>query len=174
MLNERQLEHAAAITETGAICSPTRSTMTTTPRIALVTGATQGLGLALVEGLAQRMTTADTVYLTGRNRDRVTQAAEATPGDGARVRGETLDVADPQAADRLAAQLEERHGGINIVFSNAVMWVGPDDDPSAIVDAYAETRRTGRSRRGGTRSRTAAPAPAPGPASSTSHPRSAR
>jgi NAD(P)-dependent dehydrogenase (short-subunit alcohol dehydrogenase family) len=45
--------------------------MTTTPKVALVTGATQGLGLALVEGLAQRMTPADTVYLTGRNQGRV-------------------------------------------------------------------------------------------------------
>jgi NAD(P)-dependent dehydrogenase (short-subunit alcohol dehydrogenase family) len=45
-----------------------------TPKVALVTGATQGLGLALVEGLAQRMAPEDTVYLTGRNVDRVTEA----------------------------------------------------------------------------------------------------
>src|ERR1700691_2679183 len=116
----------------------TRSTMTSTPRIALVTGATQGLGLALVEGLAERMTPADTVYLTGRDVDRVTQAVEAMPGGGARVRGEILDVAAPRAAGRLAARLNERHGSIDIVFSNAVMRVGPDDDPRAIVDTYAE------------------------------------
>jgi NAD(P)-dependent dehydrogenase (short-subunit alcohol dehydrogenase family) len=120
--------------------------MTTTPRIALVTGATQGLGLALVEGLAQRMTPADTVYLTGRNPGRVTQAAGAMPGGGARVRGEILDVADPEAAGRLAARLNERHGGIDIVFSNAVMRVGPDDDPRAIVDAYAEVNNFGTTR----------------------------
>jgi NAD(P)-dependent dehydrogenase (short-subunit alcohol dehydrogenase family) len=120
--------------------------MTSTPRIALVTGATQGLGLALVEGLAQGMTPADTVYLTGRDVDRVTQAVEAMPGGGARVRGEILDVADPQAAGRLAARLKERHGGIDIVFSNAVMRVGPDDDPRAIVDAYAEVNNFGTTR----------------------------
>jgi NAD(P)-dependent dehydrogenase (short-subunit alcohol dehydrogenase family) len=120
--------------------------MTTTPRIALVTGATQGLGLALVEGLAQRLTPADTVYLTGRDVDRVTQAVETMPGGGARVRGEILDVADPQAAGRLAARLKERHGGIDIVFSNAVMRVGPDDDPRAIVDAYAEVNNFGTTR----------------------------
>jgi NAD(P)-dependent dehydrogenase (short-subunit alcohol dehydrogenase family) len=120
--------------------------MTATPRIALVTGATQGLGLALVEGLAQRMTPADTVYLTGRNVGRVTEAVEAMPGGGARVRGEILDVADPEAAGRLAAQLNERHGGIDIVFSNAVMRVGPDDDPRAIVDAYTEVNNFGTTR----------------------------
>jgi NAD(P)-dependent dehydrogenase (short-subunit alcohol dehydrogenase family) len=120
--------------------------MTSTPRIALVTGATQGLGLALVEGLAERLTPADTVYLTGRDVDRVTRAVEAMPGGGARVRGEILDVADPQAAGRLAARLEERHGGIDIVFSNAVMRVGPVDDPRAIVDAYAEVNNFGTTR----------------------------
>jgi NAD(P)-dependent dehydrogenase (short-subunit alcohol dehydrogenase family) len=120
--------------------------MTTIPRIALVTGATQGLGLALVEGLAQRMTPADTVYLTGRNVDRVTQAVEAMPGGGARVRGEILDVADPQAAGRLAARLKERHGGIDVVFNNAVMRVGPDDDPRAMVDAYVEVNNFGATR----------------------------
>ncbi len=34
------------------------------PKTALVTGANQGLGLALVKALANRMTVADTVYLS--------------------------------------------------------------------------------------------------------------
>ena len=117
-----------------------------TPKVALVTGATQGLGLALVEGLTQRLTPADTVYLTGRDLDRVTQAVGTLPGGGARVHGEILDVAHPEAADRLAARLRERHGGVDIVFNNAVMRVGPDDDPRAIVDAYAEVNNFGTTR----------------------------
>lgn len=120
--------------------------MNTTPKVALVTGATQGLGLALVEGLAQRLTPADTVYLTGRNLDRVNQAVETLPGGGARVRGEILDVTDPHAADRLAADLRERHGGIDIVFNNAVMRVGPDDDPAGIVGPYTEVNNFGTTR----------------------------
>ncbi|MCW2638329.1 MAG: carbonyl reductase, partial [Dactylosporangium sp.] len=120
--------------------------MITTPKIALVTGATQGLGLALVEGLAHRLDTQDTVYLTGRNADRVAQAVESLPGGDARIRGEVLDVADPEAANRLAAQLRERHGGIDIVFNNAVMRVGPDDDPRVIVDEYTEVNNFGTTR----------------------------
>lgn len=115
-------------------------------RVAIVTGATQGLGLALVEGLAQRMAPEDTVYLTGRNIDRVTEAVEAMPAGGARVRGELLDVAEPDAAARLAARLADRHGGVDIVIGNAVMRVGPDDDQRAFVDAYAEVNNFGTTR----------------------------
>jgi NAD(P)-dependent dehydrogenase (short-subunit alcohol dehydrogenase family) len=115
-------------------------------RVAVVTGATQGLGLALVEGLAQRMTPADVVYLTGRDLDRVNQAVDAMPSGGARVRGEILDVAQPEAAARLATSLRERHGGVDIVFNNAVMRVGPDDDPRAIIDAYSEVNNFGTTR----------------------------
>ena len=117
-----------------------------TGKVALVTGATQGLGLALVEGLAARLSSADTVYLTGRGAGRVTHAVEALPAGGARVRGEVLDVADPHETDRLAARLAERHGGVDIVVGNAVMRVGPDDDPRAIVDAYVEVNNFGTTR----------------------------
>ncbi|GLY37705.1 carbonyl reductase [Amycolatopsis sp. NBRC 101858] len=117
-----------------------------TPKIALVTGATQGLGLALVEGLAARLSTEDTVYLTGRDAGRVAEAVEAGPAGGAEVRGEVLDVAEPGAPGRLAAKLAERHGGVDVVLGNAVMRVGPGDDPRAIVRAYAEVNNFGTTR----------------------------
>ncbi|MFI7107271.1 SDR family NAD(P)-dependent oxidoreductase [Nonomuraea sp. NPDC050227] len=120
--------------------------MSTTPKVALVTGATQGLGLALVEGLARRMTPDDTVYLTGRDAARVAEAAAAMPATGARVRGELLDVADPRAAAELAGLLRERHGGVDVVAGNAVMRVGPDDDMRALIDAYTEVNNFGTTR----------------------------
>lgn len=125
---------------------PTLDIMTATPKVALVTGATQGLGLALAKGLARRLAGQDTVYLTGRDPGRVAEAVKAVPGGGAAVRGEVLDVADRDAAGRLAAQLTERHGGVDIVFSNAVMRVGPDDDPRAIVDDYTQVSNFGTTR----------------------------
>jgi NAD(P)-dependent dehydrogenase (short-subunit alcohol dehydrogenase family) len=118
----------------------------TVPRVALVTGATQGLGRALVAGLAGRMDAADTVYLTGRDAGRVALGVASLPAGVARVRGEVLDVADPGAAGKLAAQVQERHGGVDIVFNNAVMRVGPDDDPRAIVEEYVEVNNFGTTR----------------------------
>jgi NAD(P)-dependent dehydrogenase (short-subunit alcohol dehydrogenase family) len=114
--------------------------------VALVTGATQGLGLALAEGLAQRLEPKDTVYLTGRDLNRVTAAVQSMPGGGAKVVGELLDVADLTAANRVAQQIKERHGGIDIVFGNAVMRIGPDDNPREIIGTYTQVNNFGTTR----------------------------
>jgi NAD(P)-dependent dehydrogenase (short-subunit alcohol dehydrogenase family) len=109
----------------------------TTSRIALITGANQGLGRALVEGLAARMAPQDVVLLTGRNPDRVTAAAtEVAHGPAvARVEGRVLDVRD---GDAIAAMADEL-GAVDIVFSNAVSRMSPQADPRDEVDAVAET-----------------------------------
>jgi NAD(P)-dependent dehydrogenase (short-subunit alcohol dehydrogenase family) len=95
--------------------------------IALVTGANQGLGRALVEGLAAHV---DRVLLTGRDPERV-RAAAAELG----VEGRVLDVRDGAAIDALAAEL----GTVDIVFSNATARMSPEADPADEVDAVAET-----------------------------------
>ena len=104
-------------------------------RTALVTGANQGLGRALVAGLAARLRPADRVLLTGRDPERVRAAAAALPTTGARVEGRVLDVRDPDAITALADEL----GEVDIVFSNATSRMSPDADPAAEVDAVAET-----------------------------------
>jgi NAD(P)-dependent dehydrogenase (short-subunit alcohol dehydrogenase family) len=49
--------------------------MTSVSRVAVIAGANQGLGFALAEGLAQRLALGDIVYVTGRNAERLTDAA---------------------------------------------------------------------------------------------------
>src|SRR3954462_12865472 len=94
---------------------------------ALVTGANQGLGRALVDGLAGRV---DRVLLTGRNPERVAAAAA-----DAGVEGRVLDVRDGDAIDSLAAEL----GEVDVVFSNATARMTPDDDPVDVVDDQIDT-----------------------------------
>ena len=111
-------------------------------RTALVTGANQGLGRALVAGLAARLRPADRVLLTGRDPERVRAAAAALPTTGARVEGRVLDVRDPDAITALAYEL----GEVDIVFSNATSRMRPEADPAAEVDAVAETNNLATSR----------------------------
>lgn len=110
----------------------------TAPRIALVTGATQGLGRALVEALAARMAPQDRILLTGRDPRRVQAAVEGLAG----VEGRVLDVRDGDAIAALAAEL----GELDIVFSNAAARMTPHADPADEVAAVAETNNLATTR----------------------------
>src|SRR6478672_7673728 len=114
----------------------------TSARTALVTGANQGLGRALVEALATGMNPNDRVLLTGRDPERVRAAAAAVPSTGARVEGRVLDVRDGGAIDALAAEL----GEVDVVFSNATARMRPGADPAGEIDAMAETSNLATSR----------------------------
>jgi NAD(P)-dependent dehydrogenase (short-subunit alcohol dehydrogenase family) len=115
------------------------------PRIALVTGANQGLGRALVEGLAARMDPDDLVLLTGRDQRRVTDAAREVaqlPGTRAQVAGRVLDVTDTDAIALLAEDLRARHGGVDIVLSNAVARLLPEDSQAGRADEFIDVSNT--------------------------------
>ncbi|RPF30597.1 short subunit dehydrogenase [Streptomyces sp. TLI_185] len=114
-------------------------------RIALVTGANQGLGRALTEGLAARLSSADLVLLTGRDQRRVADAARAVaqlPGTRSQVQGRVLDVSDTGAVTALADELRTRYGGVDVVFSNAVARVLPEESQAARADEFIDVSNT--------------------------------
>jgi carbonyl reductase 1 len=116
----------------------------TVPRIALVTGANQGLGRALVQGLTAGMAPQDRVLLTGRDQTLVrTAAASVAAGPAtARVEGRVLEVRDGDAIAALADEL----GEVDIVFSNATARMSPGVDPADEVDAVADTNNLATTR----------------------------
>jgi carbonyl reductase 1 len=115
-------------------------------RVALVTGANQGLGFALVEGLAEQLEQDDVVYLTGRDAQRVAAAGERIAGARAEVRTQVLDVRDATSVEAVAEQLKADHGGIDILFSNHYARVMPSDSPAEVVGGYVDTNNLGTTR----------------------------
>ncbi|MTE12079.1 SDR family NAD(P)-dependent oxidoreductase [Nocardia aurantiaca] len=110
--------------------------------IALVTGANQGLGRAVAELLARRLEDGSTVYLSGRNAERVTEAASAIPGAEPLV----LDVSDDQDVAEAARLIRERHGGIDLVVSNAAARRSADRSDAETIREFVETNNLGTSR----------------------------
>ena len=118
----------------------------TAQRIALVTGANQGIGYALVEGLAARWRPGDLVLLTGRNQSRVTEAAAratGSPATVARVEARQLDVTDADSVARMAAGLTEQYGGIDVVVSNATARITPDLSQEEQADEFIDVANGG-------------------------------
>jgi len=113
---------------------------------ALVTGANQGLGQALVEGLARALGEQSSVYLTGRDPRRVEDATGVLASSGLRVVGQRLDVGDTEEVQAVAALLAERHGGLDIVISNAAARRTPEQPASQQVRAFVDTNNLGTTR----------------------------
>lgn len=87
-------------------------------RLALVTGSSGGIGLALARGLGQA---GARLVLNGRNPDKLERAVAALRDEGLQVQGQVFDVT--RAADVQAAvqAIESELGAIDILVNNAGM-----------------------------------------------------
>ncbi|MBL1287441.1 SDR family NAD(P)-dependent oxidoreductase [Streptomyces sp. NPDC057067] len=82
-------------------------------KIALITGATSGIGYAIAEELISR---GQQVVITGRDQERVDAA---TAKLGPRASGVRADVASAADMDALYSHVAEHHGHLDAVFANA-------------------------------------------------------
>jgi len=85
-------------------------------KVALVTGASRGIGLAIAQGLAAE---GAKLCIAARGEEALQQAAETIVAAGGEVLAPTADVADDESAARLVEAAHERFGRIDILVSNA-------------------------------------------------------
>jgi len=87
-------------------------------RIALVTGSSAGIGLALARGLGLA---GAHVVLNGRQPDRVAHAAQKLRDEGASISEMAFDVTDSTAVRAAIDRIEDTIGPIDILVNNAGM-----------------------------------------------------
>ncbi len=87
-------------------------------RLALVTGSSAGIGLALARGLSGA---GAAVVLNGRRADKLDEAAAAVRAQGAVVHTMPFDVGDAAAVASAVARIEAEIGAIDILVNNAGM-----------------------------------------------------
>src|SRR6478672_5140696 len=85
-------------------------------KVAVVTGASSGLGVAFAQGLAEAG--AD-LALGARRVDRLADTAALVEGAGRRALSVETDVADPDACTNLVALAMEEFGRVDILINNA-------------------------------------------------------
>jgi carbonyl reductase 1 len=88
-------------------------------RVAIVTGANRGLGLALVRALCRQWGSEGTIYLTARNPERGRQAVEMLRSEKLSPTFHALDIADVASIQAFADHIRSRHGGVDLLIQNA-------------------------------------------------------
>jgi 3-oxoacyl-[acyl-carrier protein] reductase len=105
-------------------------------QVALVTGATRGIGAAIALTLAQQGLKVIGTATTQEGADRIALALAAFPGCSGRV----LDVNDAAGAEALVDAVVKEHGGLQVLVNNAGITRDmlamrlKDDDWDAVLD----------------------------------------
>lgn len=91
----------------------------TTSSVALVTGASRGIGAAIAGELVRRGYVVIGTATSDDGAARISQALQAIPGAKAGTRGVNLNVNDAQAGQVLIDEIVKAHGALHVLVNNA-------------------------------------------------------
>lgn len=125
-----------------------------TPTVALVTGANQGIGRAIVSSLIQRHSTSPNsltplvVYLAGRNPQNVSTAVSEVLGElgpigDHQIKPLTLDITDKDTIGKAVATVSHEYGYLDILVNNAGIATKGDAFDEAIARSTSATNYAG-------------------------------
>jgi NAD(P)-dependent dehydrogenase (short-subunit alcohol dehydrogenase family) len=100
-------------------------------RVAIVTGAGQGIGRAYAAALAEQGAVVVSADLNGPAAE---ETAEAIRSDGGESSAITVDVSDRDSTLAMAASMRDRYGECHIVVNNAAIYHSMRLDPQLTVD----------------------------------------
>ena len=92
-------------------------------KVALVTGALRGIGLAIAECAASA---GATVVLNGRSQEQLARSVDALRANGCTAEGALFDVSDEIAVDRSVREIAARHMRLDILVNNAGVVLSKD------------------------------------------------
>ncbi len=100
-------------------------------KVAIVTGAGTGIGLACAEALADE---GAAVVLGGRRRELLERAAEAIRSRKGRARAQPCDVTRVGEVEALVRRAGDEFGGLHIVVNNAGAWMAGSVEETSEAD----------------------------------------
>ncbi len=95
-----------------------RERYTLTDRVAIVTGASRGIGKAIATALAE---CGATVVITGRKAENVEKAARDLKAEDLKVHPMPCHMGRPEEIDRLVDEVIQRFGRVDVVVNNAAI-----------------------------------------------------
>ena len=100
-------------------------------KVAVVTGAGQGIGEAYAKALAAA---GAGVVVADLNEEQAARVAEEVTAEGGRALALPVDVADPASADALVARVLDQWGRLDHLVNNAAIYHGMKVEPLMTVD----------------------------------------
>jgi NAD(P)-dependent dehydrogenase (short-subunit alcohol dehydrogenase family) len=112
--------------------------MTTTQKVAVVTGGNRGLGFEASRQLAKK---GYQVVLTSRDEAKGKAAAQKLQAEGLNVIFHALDVTNDESSQKLAEFLHEQFGKLDVLVNNAAIYIDSQTSGNSVFDAKIDTLR---------------------------------